>query len=308
MGSKKWWCLVAAAVVAVVLALLAPVTGFGANRAGGPAFPVTIKAANGYVTLERRPTRIVSLSPTATETLFAIGAGAQVVAVDEQSNYPAGAPMTKLSGYRPNAEAVAAYEPDLVVSSSTANGLLPALAKLHVPVLLEPAARSLGDAYVQMRQLGFATGHDGGARKLVARMKQQIRAAIAGVPRARDVSVYHELTTDLYSATSRTFIGRVYALFGFTNIADAADRTASGYPQLSAEYIVAADPALIVLADSKCCGQSAATVRARAGWSSIRAVRRGNIVAAGDDITSRWGPRIVDFVRLVAAAARRAQA
>jgi iron complex transport system substrate-binding protein len=307
MGFNKWWPVVVPAVAAVLLTL-APGGGVQARAAGEPAFPVTINAANGYVTLERRPTRVVSLSPTATETLFAIGAGAQVIAVDDQSNYPSRAPMTKLSGYRPNAEAVVAYQPDLVVTSSTANGLLPALAKLHVPVLLEPAARSLGDAYVQMRQLGFATGHDVTARKLVSRIKQQVRAAVAGVPRARDVSVYHELTPDLYSATSKTFIGRVYALLGFSNIADAADKTDSGYPQLSAEYVVAADPALIVLADSKCCGQTAATVKGRPGWSSIRAVRRGDIVAASDDITSRWGPRIVDFVRLVVAAARRAQA
>jgi iron complex transport system substrate-binding protein len=63
---------------------------------------------------------------------------------------------------------------------------------------------------------------------------------------------------------------------------------------------------LIVLADTKCCGQTAATVKSRPGWSSIRAVQQGNVVAASDDVTSRWGPRIVDFVRVVAAAIRRA--
>jgi iron complex transport system substrate-binding protein len=248
----------------------------------------------------------VSLSPTATETLFAIGAGPQVVAVDNQSNYPANAPMTKLSGYRPNAEAVAAYQPDLVVTSSSANNLIPSLEKLHIPVLLEPAANSIGDAYVQMRQLGFATGHDAEARKVVLQMKTKIDAAVAATPKAKSVSVYHELSPDFYSATSKTFIGRVYALFGIRNIADAADKTGSGYPQLSAEYVIASNPSLVVLADTKCCGQTAASVKSRPGWSSIRAVQQGNIVAASDDVTSRWGPRIVDFVRVVAAAVRRA--
>jgi iron complex transport system substrate-binding protein len=300
MGSNKWSLAGLAAVVAALIAV--SVVGAAPQR----PFPVTLKAANGFVTLTQRPVRIVSLSPTATETLFAIGAATQVVAVDDQSNYPANAPMTKLSGYRPNAEAVAAYKPDLVVTSSSANNLIPALEKLHIPVLLEPSAKSIGDAYVQMRQLGFATGHDAEARKVVSQMKMKIEAAVAATPKVKTVSVFHELSPDYYSATSKTFIGRVYALFGVTNIADAADKTGSGYPQLSAEYVVASNPSLIVLADTKCCGQTAASVKSRPGWSSIRAVQQGNIVAASDDVTSRWGPRIVDFVRVVAAAIRRA--
>lgn len=300
MGSNRWPLAGLAAGIAALIA--ASVVGAAPQR----PFPVTLKAANGFVTLETRPVRIVSLSPTATETLFAIGAGTQVVAVDNQSNYPADAPMTKLSGFRPNAEAVAAYQPDLVVTSSSANNLIPALDKLHIPVLLEPAAKSIGDAYVQMRQLGFATGHDAAARKLVSQMKLKIDAAVAATPKAKTVSVYHELSPDFYSATSKTFIGRVYSLFGIGNIADAADKTGSGYPQLSAEYVIASNPSLIVLADTKCCDQTAASVKSRPGWSSIRAVQRGNVVAASDDVTSRWGPRIVDFVRVVAAAVRRA--
>jgi len=301
MSSNKWSLAGLAAVVAALIAV--SVVGAAPQR----PFPVTLKAANGFVTIDKRPVRIVSLSPTATETLFAIGAGAQVVAVDDQSNYPASAPMTKLSGYRPNAEAVAAYQPDLVVTSSSANNLIPALEKLHIPVLLEPSAKSIGDAYVQMRQLGFATGHDAEARKVVSQMKTKIDAAVAATPKAKTVSVFHELSPDFYSATSKTFIGRVYALFGVGNIADAADKTGSGYPQLSAEYVIASNPSLIVLADTKCCGQTAASVKSRPGWSSIRAVQQGNIVPASDDVTSRWGPRIVDFVRVVAAAVRRAE-
>ncbi len=272
-----------------------------------PAFPVTLKAANGYVTITKRPARIVLLSPTATESLFAIGAGAQVVAVDDQSNYPASAPRTKLSGYRPNAEAVAAFEPDLVVTSSSANNLLPALERLKIPVLLEPAAKSIGDAYVQIRQLGFATGHDAEAVSLVQRMKKGIAAIVASTPHGRQLSVYHELSPDYYSATSKTFIGRVYTLFGLRNVADAADKAGYGYPKLAGEYVIASNPDLIVLADTKCCGQSSETVRSRAGWDSIAAVRNGNVVAANDDTASRWGPRIVDFIRLVAQKVRKAR-
>jgi iron complex transport system substrate-binding protein len=270
-----------------------------------PPFPVTVTAANGKVTLRHRPVRIVSLSPTATEDLFAIGAGRQVVAVDDQSNYPARAPHTKLSGYTPNAEAIAGYRPDLVVASGNPNGLFAALKKLRIPVLLEPAAKNLTGAYAEIQQLGLATGHRQAARALVARMRSQIKAIVASVPQpSRSLSVYHELSPDYYSATSSTFIGQVYKLFGLRNIADAADKSSSGYPQLSGEYIVSTNPDLIVLADTKCCSQSPSTVAGRAGWGSVAAVQRGGVVAADDDIASRWGPRIVRFIRLVAAKMR----
>jgi iron complex transport system substrate-binding protein len=301
--------LAAAFVSAAVLA--AACAGAAANQtapAAKPPFPVTVTAANGKVTLKHRPKRIVSLSPTATEDLFAIGAGKQVIAVDDQSNYPARAPRTKLSGYRPNAEAVAAYRPDLVVTSSDANGLLPALKKLRIPVLLNPAAPTLTRAYAQMRQLGRATGHVKEAARLVRRTRTRVAALVKATPRAAALSVYHELGPDYVSATSKTFIGRVYSLFGLRNIADAADKTGSGYPQLAGEYVIAQSPNLIVLSDTKCCGQTPATVAARAGWGGIRAVKNGDVVPVNDDIASRWGPRIVTFVRIIAASVRRAEA
>jgi len=262
-------------------------------------------AANGRLTLAAKPVRIVSLSPTATEDLFAIGAGSQVVAVDDQSNYPTRAPHTKLSGYTPNAEAIAAYRPDLVVVSADLGKIEEALAKLHIPVLEQPTASKLADAYAQLLQLGKVTGRDRGAAAVVAGMKKQIAAAVATVPKpAGKLTVYHELDPTYYSPTSRTFIGRIYAMLGVRNIADAADKTGSGYPQLSGEYIVGASPDLIVLADTKCCGQTAATVAKRAGWSTIAAVRNHDVLGVSDDVSSRWGPRVVGFVRLVAAKQR----
>jgi iron complex transport system substrate-binding protein len=244
------------------------------------------------------PRRIISLSPTATESLFAIGAGAQVVAVDDQSDFPKRAPRTSLSGYTPNVEAIAGYHPDLVVLSGDANDVVAGLRRLRIRVLLQPAAKNLTQAYAQIRQLGTVTGHKRAAAKVVSSMKRTIRLVLASTPKRR-LSVYHELTPDLYSATSQTFIGRIYKLFGLRNIADAADSTRSGYPQLSGEYILAANPGLIVLADTRCCGQSAAAVRARPGWSGIAAVRTGSVIAVDDSVASRWGPRIAQFVRAV---------
>lgn len=299
----------------LLVATIAAIFGlFGASApaAEPPAkpkalFPVTIKAANGRVTIPRRPTRIVSLSPTATENLFAVGAGRQVIAVDALSNYPRRAPRTKLSGFTPNAEAIASYRPDLVVLH-TGGKIVQQLRALRIRVIQLPAAQSLAHAYAEIFQIGRATGHPQAARRLVGSMKARVATAVASARRSGSarLSVYHELTTDYYSATSQTFIGQVYRLFGLRNIADGADGSGSGYPKLAGEYIIAANPDLIVLADSKCCGQSHETVAARPGWSTIKAVRTRRVTRADDDVASRWGPRIVGFVRLVATALRNA--
>src|SRR6266540_3638395 len=264
------------------------------------AFPVSVKAANGEVRIERRPGRIVSLSPTATEMLFAIGAGDQVVAVDDNSNYPPQAPMTELSGYQPNVEAMAKYSPDLVVISDDLGDLVKSLGKLSIPVMLEPAAKNLDDTYAQIEQLGAATGHVADAVHLVASMKSEIQHLVASAPDFdHPLIYYHELDQTYYTATSSTFIGQIYGLLGLRNIADEATGAASGYPQLSAEYIIKADPDVIFLADTKCCGQSAATVAKRPGWDQIAAVKDGAVVSLDDDVASRWGPRVVDLLLVV---------
>ncbi len=269
--------------------------------AGAAALALLVLAAPAAAHRGAVPQRIVSLSPTATEDLFAIGAGKQVVAVDDQSNYPANAPRTKLSGYTPNAEAIAGYKPDLVVVSFDGNHVVEALGKLKIPVLVEPTAATLADAYGQITALGKATGHRAKAAAVVAGMKRKIATIVASVPRSKPpLTVYHELEPDLYSVTSKTFLGRIYTMLGLKNIADAADKTGSGYPKLSNEYIIAADPKLIVLADTICCGQTTAKVAARPGWKTIAAVSDGGVVPVSDDIASRWGPRIVDFVQAIA--------
>jgi iron complex transport system substrate-binding protein len=269
------------------------------------SFPVTIHAANGAVVIKARPTRVVSLSPSSTEDIFAVGAGKQVVAVDDQSDYPKSAPRTKLSGFTPNAEAIASYNPDLVVLSND-GGIAAQLEKLGITVLLEPAPDNVAGAYDEIRQLGKATGHTEQATTVVRSMQKRLTTLIRSVPKAsRHLKIYHELDPTYYSATSATFIGRMYKLFGFRDIADAADSTHSGYPQLSAEYIVSANPDIVVLADSVCCAQNATTVAARPGWGKLAAIQHRRVIAIDDSVASRWGPRIVDFARAVAGAARK---
>jgi iron complex transport system substrate-binding protein len=249
------------------------------------------------------PSRIVSLSPTATEDLYAIGAGKQVVAVDQYSDYPKNAPRTQLSGLQPSVEAIASYNPDLVVVSNDTDGIVEALQKVGIDTMLEPAADTIAQAYEEIRQLGAATGHVAGASVVVRTMERQLTAIVRTVPKSRrHLRVFHELDPTYYSATSDTFIGRVYKLFGFTDIADAADTTHSGYPQLSAEYILTANPQLVVLAD----GVTPKQAEGRPGWGNLAAVKQGRVIEVNEDVSSRWGPRLVDFVRAIAAAARRA--
>jgi iron complex transport system substrate-binding protein len=282
----------------------------GTTPAAPPArvFPVTVEGSDGPVEIAERPVRIVSLSPTATESLFAIGAGDQVVAVDDQSNYPAEAPITKLSGYTPNLEAIAGYEPDLVIAAFDTGELVRGLRRLKIPVLLQDAAKDLDGAYAQIEALGIATGNEEGASAVVAGMRARIAKAVSSVPSTSAPSVYHELGPDYFSATSETFIGSIYGLLGLENIADGVSGQAPDYPQLSAEYIVSENPELIVLSDTKCCGQTPEKVAKRAGWAKIAAVRSGNVLPVDDDIASRWGPRTVDFVELVAGAVAEEQA
>lgn len=251
------------------------------------------------------PERIVSIAPVATEMLFAIGAGDQVVAVDSLSTYPAEAPVTELGAFEPNVEAIAAYEPDLVVLSFDPGDVVAGLEALDIETLLLPTAVSIEDTYAQIEQLGEVTGRTEQAAAEVDRIRTALEELAASVPeREEPLTYYHEVDDTLYTVTSQTFIGEIYALAGLENVADPADPdgAAGGYPQLSAEFLVDADPDLIFLADTVCCGQTAETVAARPGWDALSAVQAGRIIELDDDIASRWGPRVVDFLETIVAA------
>ena len=266
-------------------------------------YPVTV----GDITLDAQPVHIVSLSPTATEMLYAIGAGSQVVAVDGFSNYPpaAAALGTSLSGYEPNIEAISTFEPDLVIASYDPGGLVEQLNSLGIPVLIQDAATSFDNVYEQIEQLGVLTGHIAQSVQVTGQIQADIQTAVSAIDIPGPLSYYYELDNTYYSVTSNTFIGQIFGLFGLHNIADSAE-TGNDYPQLSAEAIVSSNPDLIFLADTKYSNESAATVGARAGWSKVNAVVNGNVFELDDDIASRWGPRIADLVTAIGAAISKA--
>lgn len=264
-------------------------------------FPVTIETAIGPLTIAERPEAIVSLAPVATEMLASIGAIEQVVAVDDQSNYPTNVPLTDLSGFTPNIEAIASYQPDLVVISNDIDDMVASLQSLDIPVLLLPAAVTLEDVYAEIELLGEATGHALDAELLTKTMRDEIDTLVESFESpAGPITYYHELDPMLYSVTSSTFVGSIYSLFGMQNIADPADPDGFGYPQLSAEYVIESDPDFIFLADTGFAAQTPETVAARPGWAEMTAVTNGRVISLDDDVASRWGPRVVDFVRAVA--------
>ena len=269
-----------------------------------------------------RPSCVVSLSPTATETLYAIGAGPQVQAVDKDSDYPAtGLPKKRIDSLNPSVEAIigickstAAHpstKPDLVVISYDANDIKEKLAAVGVKVVEQDAPSNVAGALDQIEQLGVLTGHAKKADELAASIKATIKADVATVPKhpGKTLTAYYELETDYYSLTSSTFVGSLLKSLGVVNIADAKNTSAdAGYPQLSAEYIISADPKMIFLADTICCHASAATVAKRPGFSSVVAVKDGEVIGLDDDVASRWGPRLSLLMNQLTAAVKGALA
>jgi iron complex transport system substrate-binding protein len=305
------------AALAAAFCVVTGIAGCGSAAGGASSpsrhpglgsFPAAVTAANGTVHIRARPKAIVSLSPTATEMLYAIGAGPQVKAVDKSSDYPPGVPTTRLDGVTPSVEAIIAYKPDLVIGQADSGGLTRRLGALSVPVLVLPAPADLSGVYAQFTELGRATGHVAQASREAARLRAQIRGIAAAAPhQARPVTYYYEIENGpYYSETSSTFIGRLLGLLGMKSIADGAKGAAAsgGYPQLSAEYIIRANPDYILLADTLCCHQDAAKVASRPGWSRLKAVTQHHVVALNDSIASRWGPRLVILLRTVLAAIR----
>ena len=289
--------------IAMVAIVFASVLASPAHAAT-TKYPITVKFGGYSTTIAKKPTKIISLSPSATEIFYAIGAGSQILAVDNLSNYPANTPVSEISAFEPSVEAILAKKPDLVllsIDSTKAPQIRNALVKLGIPVLMEKAPASLKDVYAENTLLGRVADRQAGAAKLNASMAKSIKETLAKAKKSSKIRIFHELDDTYFSATSNTFIGKVYKSFGVVNIADAAaGADNSGYPQLSAEYLLKSDPQVIFLADAQY-GVSADSVTKRAGWSQISAVKNKKIVELPADIPSRWGPRLVDFYKLIGA-------
>src|SRR5205814_825013 len=156
---------------------------------------------------------------------------------------------------------------------------------LGIKVINLPAANDLSQAYKEILRLGRLTGHTTAAQATVLSMRTHLAAIVRTVPRSRrHLRVYHELEQTYYPPTSDTFIGRINELFGLRDNADGTDTTTNHYPQHSSDNIIQQNPQISVLADTKCCQQTATTVAARPGWSTIAAVRHHRVTGVDDDV------------------------
>ena len=246
--------------------------------------------------------RIISLAPSNTEILFAVGAGAQVIGRDAYSDYPAEALDVADIGdtYAGlNTELVVSLKPDLILAAeiNTAEQVK-ALEDLGLTVYYLKNPNTLEEMYTNLEIVAQLTGQD--PTKLTDLLKARVAAVDEKIlPLSSRISVFYELDgTDPakpYTAGSGTFINLLIERAGGYNIASDIE----GYPQLSLEQVVAADPMFIVLGDSAF-GVTAEAVAARPGWENLSAVKSGQVLPFDDNLLSRPGPRLVDGLEALA--------
>ena len=243
------------------------------------------------------PKRIISLSPSITEILFEIGSGNQVIAVDNLSNYPNEAPITDISAYDPNVEAISLLNPDLVILSYNIKNLKTALKKIGIETIYLPAPLKFEDILDQIDYLGLQTGNEDKAKKLISKMKNRMKTLQKLRENEKATKIYHEIDPNYYSPSKFSFIGDIYQKLNYKNVADKADISNLGYPKLSPELIISENPDLIVLPGKD--NKYVEKVKLRPGWSYIEAVKKNNFLLTNNDIASRWGPRILNFASIL---------
>ena len=243
------------------------------------------------------PKRIISLSPSITEILFEIGSGNQVIAVDNLSNYPNEAPISDISAYDPNVEAISLFNPDLVILSYNIKNLNTALKKIGIETIYLPAPLNFEDILDQIDYLGLQTGNEDKAKKLISKMKNRMKTLQKLRENEIATKIYHEIDPNYYSPSKFSFIGDIYQKLNYKNVADKADISNLGYPKLSPELIISENPDLIVLPGKD--NKYVEKVKLRPGWGYIEAVKKNNFLLTNNDIASRWGPRILNFASIL---------
>ncbi|MDP2872772.1 MAG: ABC transporter substrate-binding protein, partial [Bacillota bacterium] len=270
----------------------------GGGLFGAATVTVTDDAAR-QVAVPKRVQRVVSLAPSATEILYAVGAGGQVVGVDAYSNFPAAAlDVAKVGDYAQiSMESVVALKPDVVLASSLHGAQLAQMEQLGLKVLfVEP--RNMEGVYKDIELVGKVTGHEAEAGRVISDMKAQLAAVaskLAGLSAEERPVVYYEVWADpLMSAGPKTYTHEVIQLAGGNNLAHDAE---VDYPILTSELIVARNPAVIVWPTFHGAEQlTPARLSERPGWGSISAIKGGRVHSIDADIISRGGPRLADAV------------
>jgi iron complex transport system substrate-binding protein len=292
----------------VLIVILVAVFSF----AGGYLAGITISGQNeGFtivddygrtVTLDGIPQRIVSIAPSSTEILFAVGAGPQVVGVDNYSDYPAeAAGLPKVGDFPPSTEAIVALQPDLIVGGDLVPlAQLEQLANQGIPYVLF-ADRTLEDVMKTIRLAGVITGHVSEADEVAGELEDRIDAVKAkiqdsGLPKPK-VYVEYDDFMGFWTYGPGSFGDDLITSAGGVNI---AHNTSSEYPTVESEYVIAQDPDIIIFTTGPWSTLSKDTYINRPGWSTIDAVENGDIYGVDANLISRYGPRVIDCLELLA--------
>jgi len=284
----------------------APESAPGVGAAEG--FPITVVDDLGReVTIAQEPERVVSLAPSLTEALFAVGAGEKVVGVTTYCDYPEEAQsIERVGGFAANTisvEKIVALKPGLVLSAGGFQlPVIEALERVNVPVVaLDP--QSIADVYASIERVGQLTGYPEQGRQIAQEMKSRIEAIAArtaDIPESERVRVYWQIWDEpLMTAGPAAFAGQLVELAGGINI---FGELTEQYPQISAEEVVKRNPDVIAGPDTHGDKLTPEVFRQRPGWSGIKAVQEGRIYLFDGNIVSRTGPRLADALEAVAEA------
>lgn len=291
----------------LILTLLFALLSACAPQATPTSAPATLTFTDGLgreITLDGPAQRIVSMAPSNTEILFAIGAGDQVIGRDQLSDYPEEAKnITDIGSTFEalNTELIVSLEPDLVLSAeiNTAEQVNQ-LEDLGLTVYYLKNPLTLEEMYSNVEIVAQLTGHADEAATLIESLKARVAAVDQKIaPISSRPSVFYELdATDPakpFTAGKGTFITQLIDRAGGYNIASELE----GYPQMSLEQVVAADPAFIILGDARY-GVTPESIAQRPGWENLSAVKSGKVLPFNDDLVSRPGPRLVDALEELA--------
>lgn len=289
--------------LSILAALLLSACGAAATPTAAPI--VLTDDLGRSVTLAAPAQKIVSMAPSNTEILFAIGAGEQVIGRDEFSDYPAEAKTLPSVGGNMGTyslETIASLKPDLVLAAQiNTPEQVKSLEDLGLTVYYLANPKDLDGMYANLKTVAQLAGRETEADALVASLQQRVRAVSEKImPLSSRFSVFYELDgsdpAKPWTAGAGTFLSQLIALAGGFNVGDSLQ---GDYAQFSQEELLVANPMVILLGDAAY-GTTPEQVAARPGWESLQAVQENRIYAFDDNLVSRPGPRLVDGLELMA--------
>lgn len=259
------------------------------SQPASSTYPVTVTdVKERNVTLEKKPEKIVSLTPSNTEILFALGLGDSIVGVDKYSNYPEQANSIKKVGdfNGPNIELIAELKPDLVVAGGDIQeDAIKKLENLGIPVISSEAG-GLEDLYKNIDVLGKATDTQQEAQELITKLKNNIQSIAQKVASLNKPKVYFNVDINgFYTAGKGTFISQLIEMAGGKNVADDVE----GWPQYSVEKIIEKNPDIIITTEH---AGTIDDIKKISALKNINAVKDGKIYSLDADIINRIGPRV----------------